>query len=128
MWTMFRSLYIPWHLSQRYYKGRPTNNRFQPGGALLLSTINKTKKAQIMAVGMAEHVLGWVEKGTHDYNKFIPPQELCNLLAQNNITCRDITGMVYNPLAYFSKDSPWQLDSSDTDVNYFLFSTKEQSE
>jgi 2-polyprenyl-3-methyl-5-hydroxy-6-metoxy-1,4-benzoquinol methylase len=59
-----------------------------------------------------------VAKGTHDWNKFITPEELANMVAKTGMVVEDITGMSYNPLAQNAS-----LDS-DTSVNYFLTASK----
>jgi 2-polyprenyl-6-hydroxyphenyl methylase/3-demethylubiquinone-9 3-methyltransferase len=90
-----------------------------PGGKIIFSTINRNPKSYALAIGMAEYVLGWVPKKTHDFSKFVKPSELVKILEQNNIIVSDITGMSYN---IFKRS--WKL-SPNVDVNYFLFGIKE---
>ena len=85
---------------------------------LFLSTINRNLKSFMLAKIMAEYVLNYVPKGTHQYAKFITPYELTKMLENNNYKLNDISGLNFNPL-----DESFQL-SSDTDINYFLYAEK----
>ena len=85
---------------------------------LFLSTINRNLKSFMLAKIMAEYVLNYVPKGTHQYAKFITPYELTNILENNNYKLNDISGLNFNPL-----DESFQL-SSNTDINYFLYAEK----
>lgn len=85
----------------------------RPGGMMILSTLNRTLKAYALAIVGAELILRWLPAGTHDWNRFVTPDELRGALDRAGLTVSDITGMVYNPLA-----DEWRL-SRDTDVNYF---------
>lgn len=85
---------------------------------LFLSTINRNLKSFMLAKIMAEYVLNYVPKGTHQYAKFITPYELTKMLEINNYKLNDISGLNFNPL-----DESFQL-SSDTDINYFLYAEK----
>jgi len=88
------------------------------GGHYLFETINKTLKARFLAVFMAENVLNFVAKGTHDYNKFIKPSTLVNLLRENGIGVNEIRGMSYDIL-----NRQFKLSNS-TDVNYIGYGIK----
>lgn len=85
----------------------------KPGGAMILSTLNRTLKAYALAIVGAELILRWLPAGTHDWNRFVTPDELRAALAAAGLAVGDMTGMVYHPLA-----DEWRL-SQDTDVNYF---------
>ena len=85
---------------------------------LFLSTINRNLKSFMLAKIMAEYVLNYVPKGTHQYAKFITPYELTKMLEINNYKLNDISGLNFNPL-----DESFHL-SSDTDINYFLYAEK----
>ena len=85
----------------------------KPGGVMILSTLNRTLKAYALAIVGAELILRWLPAGTHDWNRFVPPDELRAALAASGLDVGDMTGMVYHPLA-----DEWLL-SQDTDVNYF---------
>ena len=85
---------------------------------LFLSTINRNLKSFMLAKIMAEYILNYVPKGTHQYAKFITPYELTKMLENNNYKLNDISGLNFNPL-----DESFHL-SSDTDINYFLYAEK----
>ena len=67
---------------------------------------------------MAEYVLNYVPKGTHQYAKFITPYELTKMLENNNYKLNDISGLNFDPL-----DESFYL-SNNTDINYFLYAEK----
>ena len=83
------------------------------GGLVILSTINRTLKAKLLAIGAAEYILGMVPRGTHDYDKLIKPSELKHYAAKNNLKLIDLKGMVFD-----LKSRDWVL-SDDIDINYF---------
>lgn len=85
---------------------------------LFLSTINRNFKSFMLAKIMAEYVLNYVPRGTHQYAKFITPYELTKMLDNNNYKLNDISGLNFNPL-----DESFHL-SSNTDINYFLYAKK----
>ena len=85
---------------------------------LFISTINRNLKSFVLAKMMAEYILNYVPKGTHQYAKFITPYELTKMLDNNNYKLNDISGLNFNPL-----DESFHL-SSNTDINYFLYAEK----
>ena len=92
----------------------------RPGGALFLSTLNRTAKAYLLAIVGAEYLLRWLPRGTHDWQRFVKPSELTRPLRQNGLKVGALSGLVYNPLA-----DRWHLDERDLDVNYILFAAKD---
>jgi 2-polyprenyl-6-hydroxyphenyl methylase / 3-demethylubiquinone-9 3-methyltransferase len=88
------------------------------GGLLVLSTINRTMKSFALAIVGAEYVLRWLPRGTHDWRKFVTPDELRMAVASAGFRTTDQQGIVFNPLA-----ARWQL-SPDCDVNYLLAATR----
>jgi 2-polyprenyl-6-hydroxyphenyl methylase/3-demethylubiquinone-9 3-methyltransferase len=90
----------------------------QPGGLMFVATINRTLKAFALAVVGAEYVLGWLPRGTHQWEKFITPDELKGELARSGLAVEDVTGVVFNPLANEWRRSP------DVSVNYMLVASK----
>ncbi len=90
----------------------------KPGGIMVLATLNRTVKAYGLAVVGAEYVLGWLPRGTHDWNKFITPEELTALLAAQGLSVTGRTGVSYQILT-----ARWAL-SPDLDVNYMLCAIK----
>jgi 2-polyprenyl-6-hydroxyphenyl methylase/3-demethylubiquinone-9 3-methyltransferase len=90
-----------------------------PGGLLILSTLNRTLKSLVLGVGMAEHVLRWVEPGTHDWRKFVKPSELARGLRGIGFGVADLTGLVFDPLR-----NEFRLSADDVGVNYFMTATR----
>lgn len=85
-----------------------------PGGLMILATLNRTLKALALAKIGAEYVLGWLPRGTHDWNRFLKPDELRGFLAGAPVTVEGPFGIAYNPLA-----DRWSL-SDDAGVNYMM--------
>jgi len=85
----------------------------KPGGVMILSTLNRTLKAYALAIVGAELILRWLPAGTHNWDRFVTPDELRAALTNAGLKLSDLTGMVYNPFA-----DEWRL-AHDTDVNYF---------
>ena len=89
-----------------------------PGGLLFTATINRTPRAYALAIIGAERVLGWLPKGTHDFRKFLTPDEISALCARNGLKVIDKTGVVFHPLA-----DEWRR-SRDLGVNYMVLAEK----
>ena len=85
-----------------------------PGGILVLSTINRNIKSLIFAKIFGEYVLNWIPVGTHQFEKFLKPEEIIELLKQKKIKIKKIKGMEFNPIL-----NKWFL-SNNTDINYFI--------
>jgi 2-polyprenyl-6-hydroxyphenyl methylase/3-demethylubiquinone-9 3-methyltransferase len=90
----------------------------KPGGITLVATLNKTLKSLALAKIGAEYVLGWLPRGTHDWDRFIPPAELRTKLEQSGLTVLKTQGVSFNPLSW-----DWKL-SSDVDVNYMVVAAR----
>lgn len=90
----------------------------KPGGLLIVSTLNRTLKSFALAIVAAEYVLGWVERGTHRWDRFITVDELDRALKETGLTDIRYEGIVYDPFA-----DRWST-SSDTDVNYMAAASK----
>jgi 2-polyprenyl-6-hydroxyphenyl methylase/3-demethylubiquinone-9 3-methyltransferase len=86
----------------------------RPGGAVIISTINRNAKAYALAVVAAEYVLGLLPKGTHDYAKFLTPAEVASFARSAGLAPAGITGMAYNPFARIFRLV------QDTGVNYLM--------
>ncbi len=89
-----------------------------PGGLLFTATINRTLRAYAFAIVGAEQVLRWLPKGTHDYAKFLTPEEISALVSRNGLRVTEKTGVVFHPLA-----DEWRL-SRDTGINYMVLAEK----
>ncbi|MBL4929085.1 bifunctional 2-polyprenyl-6-hydroxyphenol methylase/3-demethylubiquinol 3-O-methyltransferase UbiG [Fuscibacter oryzae] len=91
----------------------------KPGGLMICSTLNRNPKSFMMAIVGAEWVMRWLPKGTHDWAKFITPDELCDLITRAGLDPVDRKGMVFNPLAW-----SWSLSDRDLSCNYVTASVK----
>jgi len=89
-----------------------------PGGLLFTATINRTLRAYAFAIVGAEQVLRWLPKGTHQYAKFLTPEEISALVSRNGLVVTEKTGVVFHPLA-----DEWRL-SRDTGINYMVLAEK----
>ncbi|MGY8679582.1 bifunctional 2-polyprenyl-6-hydroxyphenol methylase/3-demethylubiquinol 3-O-methyltransferase UbiG [Bradyrhizobium sp. UFLA05-153] len=86
----------------------------KPNGLMVVSTLNRNWKSFALAIVGAEYVLRWLPRGTHEWNKFVTPDELAKYLLDNRLVITEQTGVVYSPFA-----DRWSL-SSDMDVNYMV--------
>lgn len=90
----------------------------KPGGLMFAATLNRTMKSFALAIVGAEYVLRWVPRGTHDWNKFVTPEELEAAMAEGGVRRLDERGVIYNPFA-----DQWRL-SDDMDVNYMMVAAR----
>lgn len=90
----------------------------RPGGLLVLSTINRTAKAYALAIVAAEYVLGWLPRGTHQWERFVTPDELAGHVTAAGLSAPRFSGFTYD----LFRDR-WSL-SPDTDVNYLAAASK----
>ena len=89
-----------------------------PDGTLILSTINRSLKSLIFAKIFGEYVLNWIPIGTHQFEKFLKPKEIAELLKSKKIKIKKIKGMEFNPIS-----NKWLL-SDNTNINYFIVGKK----
>lgn len=94
----------------------------RPGGAMVITTLNRTLKSLALAKIGAEYILRWLPRGTHDWNKFLKPSELARGLRAQGLDVQEIRGMAYNPL-----NDSWRLSRTDVDVNYLMFCVKPET-
>ena len=87
-------------------------------GLMFVATLNKTLKSYMFAIIGAEYVLRWLPIGTHDWQKFVRPEDLKKILNKNNFKFAKLDGMNFNVI----KDE-WNI-SSDTSINYIIKSVK----
>ena len=78
----------------------------KPGGAMVLSTLNRTLKSLALAKIGAEYVFRWLPAGTHDWQKFVRPSELAKDLEVHGMKVRNLTGLGYNPCLLYTSPSP----------------------
>ena len=91
----------------------------KPGGLHICSTINRNPKSYAVAILGAEYVMRWLPKGTHEWNKFITPDELFTLLQGAGLNPVDRKGFVFNPILW-----SWSLSDRDLSVNYVTASLR----
>ncbi|MFV0333185.1 MAG: bifunctional 2-polyprenyl-6-hydroxyphenol methylase/3-demethylubiquinol 3-O-methyltransferase UbiG [Tropicimonas sp.] len=91
----------------------------KPGGLMICSTINRNAKSFAMVILGAEWVMRWLPKGTHEWKKFITPEELKGLLSGAGLRVEDATGFVFNPVNW-----SWGMSARDLSVNYVTASTR----
>lgn len=87
----------------------------RPGGLAILSTLNRTARSFGAAIVGAEWILRWLPRGTHDWSRFITPDELTRMAGDAGLAVEDRRGMVFNPLSF-----GWSLSDRDLAVNYIL--------
>jgi 2-polyprenyl-6-hydroxyphenyl methylase/3-demethylubiquinone-9 3-methyltransferase len=93
-----------------------------PEGLLVLSTINRTAKSYALAIVAAEYVLGWVPRGTHQWERFVTPEELGRYVTGAGLALVGVEGLVYDPL----RDT-WKL-APDCGVNYLAAAAARRGE
>ena len=91
----------------------------RPGGLMVCSTINRNAKSFAMAIVGAEYVMRWLPKGTHEWSKFITPDELSVFIETAGLSVVDRKGFVFNPLSW-----QWRLSDRDLSINYVTASVK----
>ncbi|TDK44405.1 bifunctional 2-polyprenyl-6-hydroxyphenol methylase/3-demethylubiquinol 3-O-methyltransferase UbiG [Antarcticimicrobium luteum] len=91
----------------------------KPGGLHICSTINRNPKSFAVAILGAEVVMRWLPRGTHEWSKFITPDELIDLLKNSGVEPVDRKGFVFNPMSW-----RWSISDRDLSVNYVTASVK----
>ena len=90
----------------------------KPTGLMFVATLNRNMKSFALAIVGAEYILRWLPRGTHQWDKFVTPNELEIAIEQSGLQITDETGVMYNLLA-----DRWQL-TTDMDVNYMVVAQK----
>ncbi|XP_010132905.1 PREDICTED: hexaprenyldihydroxybenzoate methyltransferase, mitochondrial, partial [Buceros rhinoceros silvestris] len=90
----------------------------KPEGSLFITTINKTQLSYVLGIVVAEKIMGIVPEGTHQWEKFVPPEELGRLLESHGFSVKTVNGMLFNPLS-----GSWSWMES-TSVNYAMHAVK----
>ena len=90
----------------------------KPGALMFVATLNRTMKSFALGIVGAEYILGWLPKGTHQWEKFIKPDELKSWLSDNGVATQTETGVVYHPIG-----NEWKK-ARDMGVNYMLVGQK----
>tara|TARA_B100001113_G_scaffold279475_1_gene234167 strand:+ start:192 stop:920 length:729 start_codon:yes stop_codon:yes gene_type:complete len=93
---------------------KKSSELLKKNGLMFVATLNRTLKSYIFAIIGAEYILRWLPIGTHEWNKFLTPEELTNFGQKNSLLVEKIDGMVFNPLS-----NRWKV-SQDCAVNYII--------
>ncbi len=91
---------------------KSSSNLLKKNGLMFVATINKTFKSYILAIVGAEYILRWLPIGTHEWEKFVKPEDLQNILKKNDLLLNKLDGMNFNIIK-----NEWSI-SKDTSVNY----------
>ncbi|KAL1190683.1 Ubiquinone biosynthesis O-methyltransferase [Cardamine amara subsp. amara] len=89
-----------------------------PNGATIVSTVNRTMRAYASNIVLAEYILHWLPKGTHQWSSFVTPEELTMTLKRASVDVKEMAGFVYDPIT-----GRWLL-SDDISVNFIAYGTK----
>ncbi len=100
------------HVEDLNFFIKKSSNLLKKNGLMFIATLNKTFKSYVFAIIGAEYVLRWLPIGTHDWEKFVKPDNLVSLAINSNLKLKKLSGMKFNPII----DS-WSL-SNDKSVNY----------
>ena len=93
---------------------KKSSELLKKNGLMFVATLNRTLKSYIFAIIGAEYILRWLPIGTHEWNKFLTPEELTSFGRKNSLLVEKIDGMVFNPLS-----NRWKV-SQDCAVNYII--------
>ena len=100
------------HVEDLNFFIKVSSKLLRKNGVMFIATLNKTLKSYALAIIGAEYILKWLPIGTHDWEKFVKPNNLINISRKNNLILRKLDGMKFNIL-----DNSWKV-SNDTSVNY----------
>jgi len=91
---------------------KESSKLLKKNGVMFIATLNKTLKSYVFAIVGAEYILKWLPIGTHDWEKFVRPNDLIHISKKNNLILKKLDGMKFDML-----DNNWKI-SNDTSVNY----------
>ena len=100
------------HVEDLNFFIKKSSNLLKKNGLMFIATLNKTFKSYMFAIIGAEYVLRWLPIGTHDWEKFVKPDNLVSLAINSNLKLKKLSGMKFNPII-----DNWSL-SNDKSVNY----------
>ena len=100
------------HVDDLHFFLKSCSKLLKKNGLMFVATINKTLKSYMFAIVGAEYILGWLPIGTHEWEKFVKPEELKNILKKNNLVLSNLDGMHFNIVK-----NQWKI-SKDLSVNY----------
>jgi len=102
------------HVQDLNFFIKESSKLLKKNGIMFIATLNKTLKSYVFAIIGAEYVLKWLPVGTHDWEKFVKPNELIRISKKNNLIFKKLDGMKFNIL-----NNSWKL-SNDTSINYIV--------
>ena len=91
----------------------------KPGGVFIGATLNRTTRSYALAIVGAEYLLGWLPRGTHDWNRFVRPSEFVLGLRRGGLTATQLTGLGYDLLS-----RKWS-ETADLSVNYMVVAVRQ---
>jgi 2-polyprenyl-6-hydroxyphenyl methylase/3-demethylubiquinone-9 3-methyltransferase len=91
---------------------KESSKLLRKNGVMFIATLNKTLRSYVFGIIGAEYILKWLPIGTHDWEKFVRPNDLINISKKNNLIFKKLDGMKFNIL-----DNSWKV-SDDTSINY----------
>ena len=100
------------HVNDISFFIKESSKLLRKDGIMFIATLNQTLKSYIFAIIGAEYILKWLPIGTHDWEKFVKPDDLMKISKKNNLMLKKLDGMKFNIL-----DDSWKI-SSDTSINY----------
>jgi len=100
------------HVEDIHFFIKESSKLLKKNGVMFIATLNKTLKSYAFAVIGAEYILKWLPIGTHEWEKFVKPNDLINISKNNNLILKKLNGMKFNIL-----NNSWKV-SDDTSVNY----------
>ena len=102
------------HVEDLNFFIKKSSELLKKNGLMFVATLNKTLKSYAFAIIGAEYILKWLPIGTHDWEKFVKPNDLINISKKNNLRFQKLNGMQFNLL-----DNSWKV-GADTSINYII--------
>ena len=100
------------HVDDINFFMKKSSELLKKNGLMFVATLNKTLKSYAFAIIGAEYILRWLPIGTHNWEKFVKPEDLIKISEKNNLKIKNVDGLKYDIL-----NDRWKL-SSDKSVNY----------
>lgn len=103
------------HVEEPHSMIQSMANCIKPGGSLFVSTLNRNLKSWFLSIIVAEKMLKWLPKGTHNHGRYLKPSEVASIARAQGLDLQHSIGIFWNPLK-----ADFCLSESDLDVNYIL--------
>ena len=100
------------HVNDVNFFIKKSSELLKKNGLMFVATLNKTLKSYVFAIVGAEYILRWLPIGTHNWEKFVKPEDLIKISKRNNLEIKNLDGLNYDPL-----NNKWKV-SNDNSVNY----------